>query len=179
MQTPTKDAGRSSDIKPRAITVTATQATLRQRTSTDWYTSTESDRTRNKAKWSEVKLIYDRRSVGQSVLVSGSHLEPMTRFFFLYGDCGFPDMWHPLWWEDGSVIYLYNCFWSLPEQSLLIWSPAELTTIFYCLIWDSPNLEGQFPVFISPRNRVAQLYSRALGSLLSPLTTRRDAMEVF
>jgi hypothetical protein len=33
-------------------------------------------------KWSEVKLIYDRRSVGQSVLVLGSHLEPMTRFFF-------------------------------------------------------------------------------------------------
>jgi hypothetical protein len=33
-------------------------------------------------KWSEVKLIYDRRSVGQSVLVSGSHLEPMTRFLF-------------------------------------------------------------------------------------------------
>jgi hypothetical protein len=30
----------------------------------------------------KLKLIYDRRSVGQSVLVSGSHLEPMTRFFF-------------------------------------------------------------------------------------------------
>jgi hypothetical protein len=33
------------------------------------------------------------------------------------------------------------------------------------LIWDSPNLEGQVPVFIFPRNRVAQLYPRALGSL--------------
>jgi hypothetical protein len=50
---------------------------------------------------------------------------------------------------------LYNCFWALPEQSLLGRSPAELTTIFYCLIWDSPNLEGQVPIFISPRNRVA------------------------
>jgi hypothetical protein len=60
---------------------------------------------------------------------------------------------------------LYNCFWALSEQSLLGPSPAELTTIFYCLIWDSPNLEGQVPVFISPRNRVAQLYPRALGSL--------------
>jgi hypothetical protein len=29
----------------------------------------------------------------------------------------------------------------------------------------SPNLEGQVPVFISPRNRVAQLYPQALGSL--------------
>jgi hypothetical protein len=32
-------------------------------------------------------------------------------------------------------------------------------------IRDSPNLEDQIPVFISPRNRVAQLYSQALGSL--------------
>jgi hypothetical protein len=32
-------------------------------------------------------------------------------------------------------------------------------------IRDFPNLEGQVPVFISPRNRVAQLYPQALGSL--------------
>jgi hypothetical protein len=30
---------------------------------------------------------------------------------------------------------------------------------------DSTNLEGQVPVFISPRNRVAQIYPQALGSL--------------
>jgi hypothetical protein len=82
-------------------------------------------------------------------------------------------MWVTLSDEDGSVIYLHNCFWALPEQSLLGQSPAELTTRFYCLFWDSPYLEGQVPVFISPRNRVAQLYPWALGSLLSPLTTRR------
>jgi hypothetical protein len=58
---------------------------------------------------------------------------------------------------------LYNCFWVLPEQFLLGRSPAQLTTIFYCLIWDSPILEGQVPVFISPRNRVTQSYPRALG----------------
>jgi hypothetical protein len=35
-------------------------------------------------------------------------------------------------------------------------------SIVYCLyFWDSPNLEGKVPVFISPRNRVAQLYPRA------------------
>jgi hypothetical protein len=38
-------------------------------------------------------------------------------------------------------------------------------TIFYCLIRHSPNLEGQVPVFMSPKNRVAQLYPRELGSL--------------
>jgi hypothetical protein len=32
-------------------------------------------------------------------------------------------------------------------------------------IRDSPNLEGQVPVFTSPRNRVGRLYPQALGSL--------------
>jgi hypothetical protein len=32
-------------------------------------------------------------------------------------------------------------------------------------IRDSPNLEGQVPVFLSPRNRVAQLYAQALDFL--------------
>jgi hypothetical protein len=49
-------------------------------------------------------------------------------------------------------------------QSLNRPSRAEPVIILYCLIWDSPNLEGQVPVFISPRNRVAQLYPWALGS---------------
>jgi hypothetical protein len=31
-------------------------------------------------------------------------------------------------------------------------------------IRDSPNLDGQIPVFICPRYRVAQLYPQALGS---------------
>jgi hypothetical protein len=53
----------------------------------------------------------------------------------------------------------------MPEQPLSGQSPAELATTSCCLIWDSTNLEGQVAVFMSPRNRVAQLYSRALGSL--------------
>jgi hypothetical protein len=36
-------------------------------------------------------------------------------------------------------------------------------TTFYCLIWDSCNLEGQVPVFIYPRKRVAQLYPPGTG----------------
>jgi hypothetical protein len=30
----------------------------------------------------KLKLIYDRQSVGQSVLVPGAHLGPVTNFFF-------------------------------------------------------------------------------------------------
>jgi hypothetical protein len=41
-------------------------------------------------------------------------------------------------------------------QSLNGPSRAEPVTILYCLIWDSPNLEDQVPIFISVRNRVAQ-----------------------
>jgi hypothetical protein len=44
-------------------------------------------------------------------------------------------------------------------------SPGGLMTILLSQIRDSTNLEGQVPVFMSPRNRVAQLYSQALGSI--------------
>jgi hypothetical protein len=56
---------------------------------------------------SESELYYDRRSVGQSVLVSSPHLGLMTRFLLLSDHCGFVDMGRPLWREDASVVY--NC----------------------------------------------------------------------
>jgi hypothetical protein len=52
---------------------------------------------------------------------------------------------HPTWWEDGSVIYLYNCYCTLPALSLLgevlqdLW--PYLTVSFEtkiplcCLLW--------------------------------------------
>jgi hypothetical protein len=44
-------------------------------------------------------------------------------------------------------------------------SPMGFKTIFYCPnSWDSPNLESQVPVFISPRNMVAEIYHQSLGS---------------
>jgi hypothetical protein len=92
-------------------------------------------------------------------LLSGAH----DQIFFLSDNCRFLEVGRPLWWEDGPVIYSYNCFWALPEQSLWGPSPTELMTIFYFLIWDSPTLKGQVPVFISPRNRVAQLYPLGTG----------------
>jgi hypothetical protein len=73
---------------------------------------------------------------------------------------------------------LYNCFWALPEQSLLGRSPADFTAIFYCLICDSPNLEGQVPIFMSPRNRVAQ-FTPGHWVPLASLMTRRATVEVF
>jgi hypothetical protein len=66
--------------------------------------------------------------------------------------------------EDGSVIYC--CCWFSPAQSRSGLSREGPNAILYCPnSWDYPNLEGQIPVFISPRNRVAQIYPRALDSL--------------
>jgi hypothetical protein len=46
-------------------------------------------------------------------------------------------------------------------------------------IRDSPNLEGQAPVFMSLRSRVTQLYPRHWAPFLLPPTTCRTTVEVF
>jgi hypothetical protein len=69
-----------------------------------------------------------------------------------------------LWREDESIIC--SCSWESPAQSF--WGPEFRGTHDHILLspfWDSPNLDGQMPVFIYPRNGVAQLYLWALGSL--------------
>jgi hypothetical protein len=57
----------------------------------------------------KLKLIYDRQSVGQFVLVSGAHLGPVTNFSlplkFPLDSCWFVVLYRPLWREDVSVIY--------------------------------------------------------------------------
>jgi hypothetical protein len=93
-------------------------------------------------------------------LPSGAHDQ-----IFGFCLCGFLEVGRPLWREDGSVIY-YCCCWASPAQSLSGLSLAGLNTLFHCSSFlDSPILEDQVPVFISLRNRVAQLYPQELGSL--------------
>jgi hypothetical protein len=77
---------------------------------------------------SKSKLRYDRRSVGQSVLVSSTHLGLTTRFLLLSDSCEFVDVGRSLWRENGSAVY--NCYWSSPLQSFLGPSPTGLVTIF-------------------------------------------------
>jgi hypothetical protein len=80
-----------------------------------------------------------------------------------------------LWREVGAV--LFSFCWASPARPFSDLSPTGLFSIFYCLYFcDSRNLEGQVPVFISPRNRVAQLYPLALG--LSSLSLIRDISTV-
>jgi hypothetical protein len=82
------------------------------------------------------KLCYDRCSVGQSVVVSSTHLGLTARFLLLSDSCGFVDVERSLWREGGSAVY--SSCWSSPVQSFFGLSPAGLVTIFYCLRFETP-----------------------------------------
>jgi hypothetical protein len=135
----------------------------------------------------KLKLNYDRRLIGQSVLVSGTHLGSMTRCVCVCvrvrvrpsDSCGFLAVGRLLWRGDGSVIYSYNCFCAFPVELLSGPSPVETVTIFYCLSWDSPNLECHVPVFISPGTRWPSYTPGHCVPFSSPLTTDRATVEVF
>jgi hypothetical protein len=70
--------------------------------------------------------------------------------------CSLVSVGHPLLPEDGSTICSVIIQWSKSCRTRNHTSLSHLRL---------PNLEGEVPVFISRRNRVAQLYSQALGSL--------------
>jgi hypothetical protein len=86
-----------------------------------------------------------------------------TRFLLLSDSCGFVDVGHSLWRENGSAVY--KCCWFSPAQSFLGPSPGGLVNIFYCLRFESPQPEWQVFAFISPRNSAAQLYPQTLSLL--------------
>jgi hypothetical protein len=85
------------------------------------------------------------------------HLGPMTRFVLVSDICGLHVVCRLPWREDGSVIYFYNLF-TLRSKSRRTHDRILLSHLRL------PQPGGPGPVFISPRNRVAQLYSRELGS---------------
>jgi hypothetical protein len=119
-----------------------------------------------------------RRSVGQSVLVSITHLGLTTRFLLLSDSCGFVDVGRFLWRENVSAVY--NCCWSSPARSFMVQSPSALVTIFYCLRFEIR------PTWVSTSQ---YLYTLGTGwpsytprhwvPFSSPPATRRATVEVF
>jgi hypothetical protein len=95
-----------------------------------------------------------RLTVSQYVLVSSTLVGLATRYYFLSECCCL----------KFAVLYLWGALsdertgLQFAVQSLNGPSRSEPLTIFYYLIWDPPPpiLKGQVPVFISPRNRLAQ-----------------------
>jgi hypothetical protein len=61
-------------------------------------------------------------------------------------------MKRPLWREDGFVIYSYNCFWNLPEQSLWGPSPADSDHILLSHL-RLPQPGGQGPNIYIPQEQ--------------------------
>jgi hypothetical protein len=55
---------------------------------------------------SKSKLCYDRRSVGQSVLVSSTHLGLTISVLLLSDSCGVVDVGRSLWRENGSAVII-------------------------------------------------------------------------
>jgi hypothetical protein len=105
---------------------------------------------------SKSKLYYDRRSVGQSVLLSGTHLGPVTKLSIFIQlkvcSCGALSL------TRGRCCSL-QLLLSLVSEVFVV---SEFLGTHYHIslsqISDSSNLEGQASAFISFWNRVAQLY---------------------
>jgi hypothetical protein len=94
-----------------------------------------------KIKWFRFRLIWDRRSVGQSVLVSGSHLEPMTRFLFSVWQLRVSCYGAPSLTRGWFCNLLVQLLLGLARAITLESDSSRTQTIFYCLIWNSPSLE--------------------------------------
>jgi hypothetical protein len=127
---------------------------------------------------SKSQRCYDRRSVGQSVLVSSTHLELTARVLLLSDSCGLVDVGRSLCQVKGSTIY--NCCWSSPEHSFLGPSPAGLVTIFYCLRFETPpTWRVRYPYLYPPGTEWPSYTPSHWVPFSPPPTIRRATMEVF
>jgi hypothetical protein len=73
---------------------------------------------------------------------------PMTGCVLLLYNCEFVDVGCPLWREDGPVVC--NCFLPSPAKSRSDSSPAELTTIFYCLRFETLHFWSSRSPYLYP-----------------------------
>jgi hypothetical protein len=113
---------------------------------------------------SESELLYDWRFTANQFVLATSPLRLMTNNFFQLNTC----------FHRPYVTSSLTRGWVRSLQLLLVLASAVILRsdyrgtrdhILLSQIRDFPNLEAQVPVFISPKNRVAQLYPQALGSL--------------
>jgi hypothetical protein len=96
------------------------------------------------------ELLYDWRFSANHFILASSPLRPTSSiFFFKLSLAVVVLMLHPLWWEEGFVVY--HCCWSSPAQSFSGQSPAGLMTIFYNLKLETPpNWRVRSPYIYPP-----------------------------
>jgi hypothetical protein len=139
--------------------------------------STRLGPTANKVKV-QVQVMLDRRSFGQSALVSRNHLGSKTRFLLLSDSCRFVDVGCPLCQEEGSVVC--NCCWSSPAKSFLGPSPTGLRTVFYSLGFKiPPTWRARDPYLYPPITEWPIYTPRHWVPFSSSPTPRRTMTEVF
>jgi hypothetical protein len=87
-------------------------------------------------------------------------------------------MQHPVWREDGSVVY--NCCWSSSAPLFPGLSHAGLMATVYCLRFDSPKTwRARSPYLYSPRTGCPNFTSRHCVPFSSPPTTLKTTVELF
>jgi hypothetical protein len=107
----------------------------------------------------------DRRSVGQSVLVSCLYLEPKIRFLLLSYICGYIDVKRPLW-LGGQVCRLQLLLAFTSAVILGSESRGTCDRLLRLRFETPPTWGARSPyLYIYPRNRVVQLYPPALGCI--------------
>jgi hypothetical protein len=116
--------------------------------------------------WVESELLYDQRFTANQFVLATSPLRLTTSNFIIQlNTCGY----------SSDITSSLTRGWVCRLQLLMVLASVVIlgsesrgtyNHILLSQIRDSPNLEGQVPIFLSPRNRVARLYPQALGSLV-------------
>jgi hypothetical protein len=122
---------------------------------------------------SESELLYDWRFIANLFVLATSPLRLTTSDFIFQLNTRKRSPYVTSSLTRGWVCRLQLLL--ILASAVILRSESRYDHILLSQIRDSPNLEGQVPVFISPRNRVNPLYPPALGSLF----TRRATVEVF
>jgi hypothetical protein len=111
------------------------------------------------------ELLYDWRFTASQFVLAPSPLRPNTRIFIFQLNT---------WDYSPYVISSLTRGWVCRLQLLLVLASAVILRsksrgthdhILPSQIRNFPNLEGQVPVFIYPRNKVVRIYPQAVGSL--------------
>jgi hypothetical protein len=124
----------------------------------------------------ESELLYDWRFTGSQFVLATSPLRLTTsNFIFQLSTCSYSS------YATHSLTRGWVCRLQLLlalSSAVILRSESRATRDHMLLSQtrDSPKLYGQDPVFISPRNTVARLYSQALGSFF---VASYDSPELF
>jgi hypothetical protein len=114
---------------------------------------------------SESELLYDLRfAVNQLVLATSPFRLTTSNFIFQLNNCGYS----PYVTSSLTRGWFYRLQLPLTDANSVILRSESSGTHDHILLSqsrDSPNLQGQVPIFIFPRNRVTRLYPQTLSSL--------------